>query len=163
VASEAELCSWAGEFSSDAPFFFSSGTAYCYGRGEKLESLAPLSGQSVWIAKPQEGLSTPLVYRETWPGELQERDPLHAMERILSGKAEFFNDLEAAAFRLLPKLHDIQKELISLGFNSVTMTGSGTAFFCMGSVHAPTLPGIRFYPVSFVNRKDGEWYQSFTR
>ena len=39
---EETLRLWAGAISSDAPFFFSSGTAYTTGRGEKVVSLPPL-------------------------------------------------------------------------------------------------------------------------
>ena len=53
---ERELASWVSEFSSDAPFFFSSGTAYSRGRGERLEDLPPLNLEAFWIIKPKAGL-----------------------------------------------------------------------------------------------------------
>ncbi len=156
--SESDLQLWAGEFSSDAPFFFSKGTAYCCGKGEKLELLSPLPATKLWIAKPDEGLSTPLVFRETKVSELVERDPRLALKKILSGESSYFNDLEPAAFRLLSKLEDVKKGLISLGFNTVVMTGSGTAFFCLGEVAVPNMSGVSFYPVSFLQREEGNWY-----
>lgn len=161
--SELDLRQWAGEFSSDAPFFFSSGTAYCSGKGEKLDLLSALAHVNLWVAKPQEGLSTPLVYRETRVSELLKRDPRLALEQILSGQPLYFNDLEQAAFRLLPKLQDMKKELFSLGFSSVVMTGSGTAFFCLGDVTSPKMPGMSFYPVSFLQREEGNWYHDVNK
>jgi 4-diphosphocytidyl-2-C-methyl-D-erythritol kinase len=146
--SEQELCAWAGEFSSDAPFFFSTGTAYCKGKGEIIESLPPPEPLQLWIAKPQEGLSTPAVYRAVSLDALPKRSPDDA----------YFNDLEIPAFQLLPKLSSTRDQLYALGFTTVVMTGSGTAFFCIGSVASPFLPDVHFYPVSFLNRKDGSWY-----
>lgn len=35
------LTAWAGEIGSDVPFFLSTGTAYCTGRGEIVKSLPP--------------------------------------------------------------------------------------------------------------------------
>jgi len=58
------LREWAGEISSDAPFFFSSGTAHTTGRGEIVENLPPLQPKNLWLAKPQGiGLSTPHVFK----------------------------------------------------------------------------------------------------
>ena len=40
LASNEELISWAAELGSDVSFFFSSGSAYCTGRGEKIEDVS---------------------------------------------------------------------------------------------------------------------------
>ncbi|MBF5058578.1 4-(cytidine 5'-diphospho)-2-C-methyl-D-erythritol kinase [Candidatus Neptunochlamydia vexilliferae] len=140
---EGTLSSWAGELSSDAPFFFSWGTANVTGRGEKVEPLKPLPPQSLYLAKPKGGLSTPLVYKHCCPNDSKEG-----------------NDLEAAAFALRPDLGDLKRELLALGFETVTMTGSGTTFFCTGAVEQPTLPDVNFWKTSFLWRKEGNWYKS---
>lgn len=41
-ASIQQMQEWSAELGSDVSFFFSSGTAYCTGRGEEVLSLAPL-------------------------------------------------------------------------------------------------------------------------
>lgn len=107
------------QLGSDVPFFFSRGTALCTGRGEKLEEQEPLELRGV-LVKPPYGLSTPTVYRETRVGELQEI------------KAPYFNDLEGAALRLEPRLKALKEQLLGCGFQTVCMTGSGSAFFCLG-------------------------------
>ncbi len=135
------LSSWAGEISSDAPFFFSLGTAHVTGRGEKVEPLEPLPPQSLYLAKPKGGLSTPLVYQHCRPTDSQKG-----------------NDLEAAAFFLRPELATLKQKLLALGFEMVTMTGSGTSFFCTGPVEKPMLPDVQFWETSFLWRKKGEWY-----
>ena len=38
------------------------------------------------------------------------------------------------------------------------MTGSGTAFFCMGSIQAPKIKGIDLFPVNFIRRLPNQWY-----
>lgn len=158
-ASTQELAKWASEFSSDAPFFFSQGTAYCTGRGEIFRPLAPLQNQSLWIAKPEEGLSTPLVYAHCIPSTLAKRDPLKILESFLQGDPHYFNDLEQPAFKLLPSLSTLKNQLLQLGFSTALMTGSGTAFFCFGEVESPFLEGIRFYRGEFLNRTDDSWYE----
>jgi 4-diphosphocytidyl-2-C-methyl-D-erythritol kinase len=145
-ASVEELCLWSGEIGSDVPFFFSQGTAYCTGRGEKVQEVPAFSHPSVWIAKPQQGLETAKVYKFCQAG------PPRSSESL------YFNDLEPAAFQLMPKLADLQKKLMELGFERAVMTGSGTAFFCMGAVEEPVLEGVRFYRADFLRREKENWY-----
>lgn len=160
TVAETDLRAFASEFSSDAPFFFSAGTAYCCGRGEVLEAAPSLQPQSLWIVKPKEGLSTPLVYKHCQPEKFQKRNPRDFLQQILKGRAAFFNDLEIPAFQLMPSLQLLKEKLLSLGFSSVTMTGSGTAFFCLGDRKlAPVLEGIQFIPTQYLNRPEGKWYE----
>lgn len=153
---EATLRSWAGEISSDAPFFFSTGTAYITGRGENVSPFPPLESQSFFLAKPKGGLSTPLVYKHCEPN-VNDIDPKQLLGSAIAGKLEGVNDLEYAAFALRPDLFQLKEGLINLGFETVVMTGSGTGFFCMGSVENPSLPGIQFWEASYLSRGK-EWY-----
>jgi len=151
-ASISQLTEMAAAIGSDVPFFFSSGTAYCTGRGEILEPFdlpTPLSG---WLAKPTYGLSTPLVYKETRIEELPPRDP----RKALNAYPYFFNDLEIPSFRLEPRLIPFRLELLKMGFEQVIMTGSGTAFFCLGGEPNP-VEGVSFYPFASLKRS-GFWY-----
>ena len=55
-ASTADLKHWSGDIGSDISFFFSTGTAYCTGRGEIVTPLAPLPAHDdveVHIFKPR--------------------------------------------------------------------------------------------------------------
>ncbi|MCB1119748.1 MAG: 4-(cytidine 5'-diphospho)-2-C-methyl-D-erythritol kinase, partial [Chlamydiia bacterium] len=56
------LQTWSQEIGSDIPFFYSSGTAYCTGRGEVVKPLSPLSLPPIAIHKPPFGLSTPAIF-----------------------------------------------------------------------------------------------------
>jgi len=132
-------------------FFFSSGTASTTGRGEIVESLAPLKSRILWLAKPEgKGLSTPLVYQHCRPN-VHDIDP-HSMLK----QPVFLNDLEFPAFKLRPDLAQLKEDLIKLGFETVAMTGSGTSFFCFGDID-PRLPGIQFIKTSFLSRTS-DWY-----
>lgn len=139
-ASLQQLIEMGTPIGSDVAFFFSSGTAYCTGRGEILEPFElpmPLTG---WLAKPAYGLSTPLVYKNTRIEELPLRDPREALKNY----PQFYNDLEISSFRLEPRLIALRNAL-QKSFNQVTMTGSGTAFFCLGGTPKP-LEGVTFLP-----------------
>lgn len=154
-----ELCLWSAEIGSDVPFFFSLGTAYCTGRGEILRELSPLRETSLWLAKPNLGLSTPLVYNHCDPASLSSIDPLSVVRAFLEEKPSYFNDLELSAFKLMPELERLKEQLLALGFHTAVMTGSGTAFFCLGEVVEPNLDGITFFKVNFLRREEGSWYQ----
>jgi 4-diphosphocytidyl-2-C-methyl-D-erythritol kinase len=153
-ASERELCSMGAQLGSDVPFFFSSGSAYCTGRGEILEpfSISPISG---YLAKPSFGLSTPRVFQETRVQELDPIDPIVALDQ---NNQHYFNDLERAAFRIEPRLAHFKQRLISCGFSVVSMTGSGSAFFCIGNADVRQAPEICFIPFHSVMREASSWF-----
>lgn len=141
------LKKWAAALGSDVPFFLSCGTAHCTGRGELVHEKPPLKNQSFWIAKPKEKLSTPEVYKNV---------DLAQCTSVKQG--DYFNDLESSAFKLVPTLPALKQQLLSLGFHTVVMTGSGTAFFCLGQVQNPMIDGVQFFNVEFIQRKEGAWY-----
>ena len=151
---EETLRTWAGDLSSDAPFFFSSGTAFATGRGEKVASLPPLPSCALYLAKPKgKGLSTPLVYQHCTPN-VHPTAPKILLRKNLWG----MNDLEFPAFALRPDLKEVKKTLLDLGFQTVAMTGSGTGFFCIGDMEPPLMQGIQFWKTTFLSREEGQWY-----
>lgn len=155
-----ELMQWSSEIGSDCPFFFSQGTAYCTGRGENVSPLPSFPQSAVWLAKPSYGLSTPLVYQNCNLSLFPKRDPDDILVDFLEGKPDYFNDLEIPAFQLAPELGLIKQKLLALKFDKVSMTGSGTAFFCFGNVASPQINGLQFYPASFINRDAKIWYKT---
>jgi 4-diphosphocytidyl-2-C-methyl-D-erythritol kinase len=157
-ASLEDLIDWSGEIGSDLSFFFSQGTAYCTGRGEIIQPLPSLPQLELCVAKPHYGLSTPLVYKNCKIDLLPPRDPEAALSDFFKGTPTYFNDLEVPAFHLIPGLAHVKERLLSTGYEHVTMTGSGTAFFCMGSVPQPSFQDLRFYPTKFLSRNAHSWY-----
>lgn len=155
---ENQLALWASELGSDMAFFFSEGTAYCQGKGEIIQNTTHLPNTHFWLAVPQFGLSTSLVYQTCDASRLTHWESAQVLSDALQGKLILKNDLELAAFHLKPELQMIKHQLLEI-FTQVSMTGSGTAFICFGSLEAPELPEITFYPVHFLQRKLGYWYQ----
>lgn len=155
IVQEETLREWAGNFSCDAPFFFSSGTAYCTGRGEKIKSLSPLCKRNLYLAKSSKGMSTPEVYRHCRPHACSSEDPLK-----LLASPKYVNDLEVSAFQLCPSLLRLKEDLLDLGFETAVMTGSGSGFFCFGKVKNPQLSGVQFLRTSFFSRIENSWYNS---
>jgi 4-diphosphocytidyl-2-C-methyl-D-erythritol kinase len=157
--SKSTLMDWGALIGSDVPFFFSLGTAYATGRGEVLEEISPGEAFSMWIAKPSFGLSTPKVYQETKAALLPDRDPLRALKEYKRGEGVFYNDLEVPAFSLSPRLESLKITLLEAGFKQVVLSGSGTAFFCLGLKKPPKLPQVQFFLASTLQRRDQRWYE----
>jgi 4-diphosphocytidyl-2-C-methyl-D-erythritol kinase len=155
---ESTLIEWAGEIGSDVAFFFSSGSAYCTGRGEIVTPLPPLPMQDLQIAKPHYGLSTPKVYGNLNLSKTPQRDPRKALESFTNERPEYFNDLEETALCLQPELKLLKSELQQDGFQTVLLSGSGTAFACFGKgmINRPELFHCH---ARYINRTPGVWYE----
>lgn len=154
-----DLIKWAAEIGSDVPFFFSQGTAYCTGRGETITPIALPKESSLYLAKPSYGLSTPLVYKNCNPSLFSPKESKDVLVDFLAGKPDYFNDLEIPAFQLEPELLTFKQKLLACGFDHVCMTGSGTAFFCIGNLPFLFFQGVQFYSSNFINRENG-WYKT---
>src|SRR3990167_3939903 len=121
------------------------------GRGEILEPFTLPSPLSGYLAKPHYGLSTVLVYKNLQVENLSKRDLLEVRY------PSFFNDLETASFAIEPRLH-ILKEELQRHFATVVMTGSGSAFFCLGG-KPPIMEDVTFMPFTTLSRPSLErWY-----
>lgn len=155
-ASVEELRTWSAEIGSDLPFFFSEGTAYCTGRGEHVKTLSPLKGQG-WIVKPKEGLSTQEIFRRLSLKNCSQIDPEIFLDSFFTPHPKSHNDLEEPAFEALPFLKSLKESLLASGSTAI-MSGSGTAFFCVGN--KPIVPEIEVNPVQFIHRSFKSWYIS---
>lgn len=154
-----ELMTWGAEIGSDVAFFLSEGTALCTGRGEKIHPVPALTPQrSGWIVKPSFGLSTPSVYKHLKLAKLPQNEPEKALKKIIEGELCYFNDLESPAFSLSPPLAALKEELITLGYEKVMMTGSGSAIVCIGLQQPPEREGLWAQKICFVNRNADTWY-----
>lgn len=154
---EEELSEWSSEIGSDIPFFFSSGIAYCTGRGEKVRSLEPLSKKKSYsLFKPPFGLSTPLVYQNLDLSQCFKEDPEKLLSCFLEGNPIYTNDLEGAAFKASPELKPFKESLLK-GFHTALMTGSGSAFFGVDGEKS-CLPPFFIQSVGPLHRTFGAWY-----
>lgn len=153
-----ELAVWSAGIGSDIPFFFSKGTAYCTARGEEVRDLSALPSIPLWLIKPKEGLSTPEVYRNVDIDKISRKNPEESLNNFLSGRHDFFNDLEIPAFKVRPELGQFKQRLASLGFDQVLMTGSGSCFVCIGDGKIPSNENLYCQKVNFLNREGNNWY-----
>lgn len=124
----------AAEIGSDVPFFLGPPSAIMRGRGERIEP-TPFSFQG-WIGLiiPYFKLATADVYRrfemaqQPVRAHLCEILALH-QRSIRHWAALLFNDLEAAAFALEPRLERLRADVERRGGAPVRMTGSGSCLF----------------------------------
>ena len=167
---------WSAELGSDITFFLSQGTAYCTGRGEIMTPVAPLpnsAGTKLCIVKPDIGLSTPSVFKALDYDLLSTADPEEVLKTFQTDGVHtekrsevFINDLEPPAFKVLPELAALKEDLVSCGFETVMMSGSGTSIFCIGEAKdtnrfntvVRSRDDVSVFETEFINRSEGEWY-----
>lgn len=177
-ATDAQLLEWAGAIGSDISVFFSSGAAYCTGRGEIVEDVAPPLplDTPLLLVKPPVGLSTPQIFKALDLDRRSTADPRDLMARMAAARRLSdeltVNDLEQPAFDTLPELAALQRRLAAEGagdgaaFDSVFMTGSGSTIVCAGgSDAAPAFlareaeyADVFVSPARLIVRQPGEWY-----
>jgi 4-diphosphocytidyl-2-C-methyl-D-erythritol kinase len=154
---ESTLSEWARQISTDAAFFFSTGTAYFQGVGERIESLSPMQWllqQKIYVIKPLEGLSTKEIYHQLVLQECSSQDPRELLEGFVQQRPCFHNDLEVVAYRICPSLQKLREKFCTK-FSHFFMTGSGTAHIGFSEKEHPDL-SLPVY--STVNRVIGDWY-----
>lgn len=162
VVGESILQKWVGEISSDAPFFFSSGTGYATGRNEQVQSLSPLPKRDLWIVVPPWGMSTKKVYDRSSSFSSLAKAPEELLALTLRGEDGFVNDLEAAALAIEPRMQRFKKAIFQETKKRVMMTGSGSAFFSfvpLSSRFSDFPQPVRCFPVSFISRPSGKWFE----
>lgn len=161
LISTEELIEWAAEIGSDVAFFLSSGIAFCSGRGERVQPIAPLWNETVWVAKGLPGLSTPLVYDALKNFQQNNQDPQQLLKSFSTDSPIYCNDLEAAACSLMPELLQQKEKLLNLGFKAIFLAGSGSSFICLGEPCSGFIPpdvasfAKRCHPLY---RSDDSWY-----
>lgn len=144
-----DLQKWGAEIGADVPFFFSHGTSYCTGKGEVIYPIIPLAPPiSAWIIKPKAiNLSTPEMYKrlEAKPFQEGKFGYRQDLDRLLSGAIEYVNDFERPAFAVEPELSQLKASLLEGGFETVVMTGSGSAFFCQVKARCLSIHICQFF------------------
>lgn len=156
--SQMELLTLASELGSDVPFFLSHGSAFCTGRGEKIEEIKPLN-KNLYIIMPKIKLATADVYKHVSIKNLVTRDPHHDLKQFINDKPLYYNDLEEAAFLCSPELRSFKQNLLELGFDCVLLSGSGSAFFCIGNGNIENIDkDLWRCPVNLIYRNKNRWF-----
>ncbi len=137
--SREQLLEMAAELGSDVPFFFYGGAAAVSGRGEVVESLDPVSGFIMVLAKPESlGISTAQAYREVdlWRKVNQEKQSYVEKEDMIDqylhgSPAEwtFYNTFFETFKKQYKPLEFISNLLYDSGAVFTGLSGSGSAVF----------------------------------
>lgn len=130
-----ELARLGAEVGSDVAFFFSSGAAWCTGRGEKVQAIKLGRALDFVIAHPGVGLSTADVFRRvSIPAKPRSGSELR--RAVEQGDVEeigrrLHNRLQEPAEALCPQVRALREKLESAGPVGALMTGSGSAVFAV--------------------------------
>lgn len=129
---------------SDVPFFLHGPCNICTGRGEKIRTAAPPASRFALLILPRMSISTAEVYRRFHAMSLLdmslgddraiENEPDFASWAKLTAKEllpQLRNDLEPAAFLLVPKLDAQREEAEQTLKRPVRMSGSGSSLFTL--------------------------------
>lgn len=126
---------------SDVPWFFAGGPAVAGGRGERIEPVFGIPSLPVVIASPSEGLSTPVVYRNSAPDSSRRGEARRLAAAIAEGRLRdaahlMHNALEEPARRLLPDIDRLLSSMRQAGATHPLLTGSGSACFAVTETEA---------------------------
>jgi len=159
--SDGRLETLAARLGSDVPFFIRGGTQLATGRGEVVSPLPPLTAGWFVVVKPDEGYSTPEMYRRRDALDAGSPRDVGVMQDAVAGNnvhaaaAELYNDFE----RAVPKsssLPVIKTALRDQGALGTLLSGSGSAVFGLfndQSAAAAAAEALkRVWPQVFVTR-----------
>ena len=130
ILSIEELAVIGAELGSDVPFCLYGGMALGTGRGEVITPLEDLGFETNWVlCASSKGLSTPTVYAAFDEiGQHSSFTDLSVSSKISSVQelgSRMSNDLEQAAFSLMPALRELVENLQELGATRAMVSGSG--------------------------------------
>ena len=133
--SEDKMCEIGLKVGADVPFCIKGGTMLAGGLGEILTPLSPLPSCFIVIAKPPQGVSTPLVYKNIDLVPINERPDFEGMNESLINKdlqgvaRRLFNVMEVVSKKLCPEISVVKDLINSFSPMGIIMSGSGTAVF----------------------------------
>jgi len=121
---------------ADIPFQLTGGLCRCTGTGEIMHPMPPLPDYPMLAVFPGTGVSTKDAYAQWDRSEDPQPHTQAAMKCLENGQWEkawrsMGNGLEAAACRLHPELLEVRTALAMTAPLTVSMTGSGSAFYAV--------------------------------
>lgn len=137
----AELDTLAAGLGSDVNFFLQPNPALAFGRGERIQPLAPfglLRGAAMLLFHPGFGVATPWAFSALpehpealngAPGRAARAAAVFAGDDRAAAGASLYNGLEAPVLTKYPILAIIQEELRACGAWGALMSGSGSTTF----------------------------------
>lgn len=125
-----ELASIGAELGSDVPFCLYGGMAIGTGRGQIIYPLDALPVETHWLlCASGKGLSTPTVFHEFDElgvhGKFSDLVSFAQVSSVEELGSRMTNDLEPAAFSLMPSLSEVVARIEALGAVRAMVSGSG--------------------------------------
>jgi len=130
-----ELSVMAKSLGADVPFFLFGGCMLAEGIGEKLTSVAPLSGAYIVLAKPAIHISTPWVYKNLHLDEnTKHPDTKSVIKALNEGNLDLLaksagNVLETVTAKEYPEIEEYKSIMMQNGAAYSLMSGSGSSVF----------------------------------
>lgn len=133
-----ELSRIAETLGSDVPFFLRGPSSICTGRGQFVQPIAPPAARWAAVFLPGFGIETAKVYRRF--DELRCGDEWNdapppwqtwATRSAAALLADLRNDLEPAAFDVVPALRELHVALETALGRVIRMSGSGSTLFSL--------------------------------
>jgi len=130
-----ELSVMAKSLGADVPFFLFGGCMLAEGIGEKLTSVAPLSGAYIVLAKPAIHISTPWVYKNLHLDEnTKHPDTKSVIKALNEGNLDLRaksagNVLETVTAKEYPEIEEYKSIMMQNGAAYSLMSGSGSSVF----------------------------------
>ncbi len=133
----------AAQLGSDVPFFISSTSAICRGRGELLTPLPRTAPLFAVLYLPPQGVATKAVYQQfdAMPPPAENLVPFAAIVNAsaLEISQHIRNDLAPAAYAVAPWLGQLQQRLQQAAGTPVHLSGSGSTLFSLFDRHEDAL------------------------
>lgn len=134
-----ELMSIAESLGSDVPYCLEGGTVLATARGEQLTPLAQMT--PMWFVLA--GTAAPLLTRDVYAAWDHLRPAEEASSAVISMAlgagdvaevaSSLLNELEPAAFSLMPELESKKQTLLDAGALGAGMTGSGPTMYALAT------------------------------
>jgi 4-diphosphocytidyl-2-C-methyl-D-erythritol kinase len=125
-----QLQNQAAQLGADCSFFIHNTPAYAIGIGDILEPIeVNLDGYFLLLVKPDITVCTKDAY-----GMITPKEPDISLKEIVKKPVEEWkdwmkNDFEIPVFKKYPEIWKIKQQMIELGANYASMSGSGSAVF----------------------------------
>ena len=121
---------------ADVPFCLRSRPAFVTGIGEKLEHFRVHTPFYLLLVKPYKGVSTKVAFETLDFSSAQHPDCRKMRQALMNNDYDgviqsLGNTLEQSAFKLVPQIAAIKKDLLAMGFDGALMSGSGSTVFAL--------------------------------
>lgn len=129
-----ELAELGAQIGSDVPFCIYGGSAYAYGRGEKIKPLEEVPQCWVVLVKPRRGISSWTVFEGLDVDKLAHPDTESILDAIdcmdYSTMADHLgNALENISMHKQPKIEQIKQKMLQFGADTALMSGTGPTIY----------------------------------